>query len=135
MPLVNPPVIIQNNGITQGAVNTVNFTGDAVATVTGNVAVVNVTGGGSTSITQIEVDFGTTPTAYQTFTVLDNSVSPTSNLIVTQSGNAPTGRSADENQMDPIIFSATSGTGGFTLIASALNGPVVGKYKVNYIVG
>jgi hypothetical protein len=135
MPLVNPPVIIENNGIVQGSASIINVTGSATATVLGIIATINVTGGGSFSSTQIEIDFGTIPTRSKTFTVIDVSVSSTSKLFPTQAGNAATGRHADENEMDPIIFSGIPGTGQFTLIASALNGPVVGKYKVNYAVG
>lgn len=136
MPLVNPPVIIQNNGTTQGAVNTLDLTTGISATVSGNVATISVSGGGgSATITQIEVDFGTAPVRTKTFTVTDASVSTTSHLVVTQSGTAATGRQADENEMDPILFSGTPGSGQFTLIANALTGPVSGKYKVNYMVG
>lgn len=47
MPLYNPPIIIQDEGADQGPVNTVNFTGTAVAaTVSGSTATVAVTGGG-----------------------------------------------------------------------------------------
>lgn len=137
MPLHNPPVIIQDEGTTQGAVNTINFVGTPVtATVSGNVATVIVTGGGgSASITQIEIDFGVSPTRTKTFSITDASVSSTSNLVITQSGKAATGRQADENEMDPILFSGTPGSGQFILIANALTGPVTGKYKVNYMVG
>jgi hypothetical protein len=44
MPLSNPPVIIQDVGVTQGAVNTINIIGSAITTVSGNVATINVTG-------------------------------------------------------------------------------------------
>lgn len=135
MPLFNPPVIIQDAGTTQGTVNTINFTGSVSATVSGAVATVNITGSGGSSITQIEVNFGTIPTRSKTFVITDATVSPSTPLIVTQSGAAATGRQADENEMDPITFSATPGSGQFILIASALNGPVVGNYRVNYIVG
>lgn len=92
-------------------------------------------GGGSTTITSIEVDFGTTPTSYKTFNIIDSAVSASSSLIINQSGTPATGRPADESEMDPIIFAGKAASGSFTLIASTLNGPVVGKYKVNYIVG
>lgn len=103
--------------------------------ITGKFDVVDISGGGSTSVITIEIDFGIIPTRSKTFTIIDLTVSTSSLIIINQSGAAATGRSADENEMDPLIFSGTPGTGTFTLIASALNGPVVGKYKVNYIVG
>lgn len=84
---------------------------------------------------QIEIDFGTFITNYKTFIISDSDVSLSSLLFPTQAGNSPTGRSSDENEMDPIIFSATPGNGQFTLIASSKDGPVVGKYKINYGIG
>jgi len=84
---------------------------------------------------QIEVNFGTNPTNYKTFTVYDPDVTVNSLLFPTQAGNAPTGKSADENEMDPIIFSATPYNGSFTLIASSKDGPIVGNFKINYGIG
>jgi hypothetical protein len=84
---------------------------------------------------QIEVDFGTFPTNYKTFTIVDADVGPGSKLFPTQAGNAPTGRDEDENEMDPIIFNAAPKTGSFVLRAASQDGPVVGKYKVNYGIG
>lgn len=134
MPLFNK-LQVQENGITQGFVETVNFTGSASISVINGIATVNVSGGGgSATITEIEVDFGTTPTYSKTFTIIDPTVSILSNLIITQSGSAAPGRSSDENEMDPIVFSGTPAAGQFTLIATSLNGPVVGPYMVNYIV-
>jgi hypothetical protein len=136
MPLVNPPVIIQDEGTTQGAVNTINFVGTPVtATVSGNVATITVTSGGSGSMTEVEIDFGSSPTRTKTFTITDAAVNTGSKLIITQSGHAATGRQADENEMDPILFSGTPASGQFILIANALTGPVAGKYRVNYTVG
>ena len=137
MPLNNPPIIVQDEGTTQGAVNTINFTGSGVtATVSGNVATISVTSGSSSAtIYQIEIDFGLSPTRSKTFTIIDSNVNAGSFLIITQSGAAATGRQADENEMDPIVFSGTPATGQFILNANALNGPVAGKYKVNYMIG
>jgi hypothetical protein len=86
-------------------------------------------------IKQIEIDFGTLLTNYKTFIILDPEVTVNSRLFITQAGNAPTNRSWDENEMDPIIFSANPQNGQFILIASSKDGPVVGKYKVNYGIG
>ncbi len=135
MPLVNPPVIIQDNGTTQGAVNTINFTGSASASVSGNVATISVSGGGSSTVTMIQVNFGTAPVRTKTFTVTDATVTTSSRLMITQSGTAATGRQADENEMDAILFSGVPGSGQFTLIANTFTGPVTGLYNVNYIVG
>jgi hypothetical protein len=134
MPLFNL-LQIQQNGVTQGFADTLNFTGSATVSVVAGVATINVTGSGGSSATQIEVNFGTIPTRSKTFTITDATVSASTPLIITQSGAAAPGRQSDENEMDPIVFSGTPGSGQFTLIASALNGPVVGNYMVNYVVG
>jgi hypothetical protein len=80
-----------------------------------------------------EVDFGSTPTLTGVFTVVDATIAATMVMQVSQSGVAPTGKSQDENELDPILFRAVAGSGSFTLYGTALNGPVVGKYKVNYM--
>lgn len=103
--------------------------------LTGKFDLIDVASGGSTTITSIEVDFGATPTSYKTFNIIDATVSTSSSIIINQSGTSATGRPADESEMDPIIFSGKPNSGSFTLIATSLNGPVVGKYKINYIVG
>lgn len=87
------------------------------------------------ALTQVEVDFGSAGVRSKSFTITDASVSGTSKIIPQQAGDAPTGRQADENEMDAILFSAAPGAGQFTLFGNALNGPVSGKYKVNYMVG
>ncbi len=90
---------------------------------------------GTVSITVTEVDFGTFISAYHTATVVDGAVTPSTAIIITQSGAAATGRQADENEMDPLVISATPGSGQFTLNAAGKDGPFVGKYKFNYVVG
>jgi predicted acyl esterase len=55
-------------------------------------------------------------------------------IIPTLSGDAPTGKDADETEMDPLTFTTTAGTGSFTLRVSALSGSVHDKFKVDYIV-
>lgn len=87
------------------------------------------------AIRQVEVDFGTIPTLTRTFLIIDSIVLTTSHLMIVQSGEAATGRDADENEMDPIIFSGLPQAGKFILNANSLNGPVVGKFKVNYKIG
>lgn len=135
MPLFNPPLNVQDHGVDQGTVETINFTGSTSVSVTDSVATINVSGGGTSSINQVEIDFGLIPTRSKTFVVPDASVSVSSRILPLQSGEAATGRDADENEMDPVLFSAIPGIGQFILIGSSLNGPVAGKFKVNYSVG
>lgn len=95
----------------------------------------SITSSSGFTATKIEVDFGSIPTNFKTFVITDAAVTASSRLVITQSGEAATGRSADENEMDPIMFTGTPQSGQFILIATTLNGPVVGKYKVNYSIG
>lgn len=91
--------------------------------------------GGSTSVTQVQIDFGTTPTRSKQFTITDPTVTPSTYLIVNQSGVSASGRTVGEPEMDPMVFSATPGSGAFTVTATTLNGPVVGRYLICYLVG
>ena len=84
--------------------------------------------------TLVEYDLGATPTSYATFTQTDSNVSSTSNVDMVQSGQAPTGRSADENEMDRFEVVTSPGAGQFTVWIRSLDGPVVGKYKFSYTV-
>jgi hypothetical protein len=92
-------------------------------------------GAGSATITEIEIDFGSTAVVNKVFTITDAGVSGTSKILATQSGAAPTGRSADENEFTALLFNATPGTGQFFLNAFCVNGKVAGKHKVNYTIG
>lgn len=86
---------------------------------------------------EVEVNFGATPTRVATFALTDpDAVSSATRILVTQNGEAATGRSADENEMDRFAFATrwTSIT-NFEILATAIDGPVVGLYKFSYIVG
>jgi len=86
---------------------------------------------GALTVSEAEIDFGTRPVCCKTFTVTDAGVSAASKIIAVQSGKAATGRDADENEMDAIVFSCVPGSGTFTLYARSFN-PVTGLYKINY---
>jgi hypothetical protein len=90
-------------------------------------------GGGSASITEVEIDFGSTPVKTKVFAITDAAVAATDKVIAFQSGKAATGRVTDENEMDAIIFNTNPLAGSFTLRAQVLTGTVSGKYKVNYM--
>lgn len=92
-------------------------------------------GGGGSSWTSTEVDFGTTPTYSATFTVTDASVSGTSKIVAVPDGSVATGRVGNDWEWDGIIFACVPGTGQFTLTGLATPGPIVGKRKVFYQVG
>lgn len=92
-------------------------------------------GSGGAVITEVEIDFGSSPVYDKTFTITDASVSGTSKIMVTPSGAAPTGLTSDEWLWDALGFAALAGSGSFTLYAHAQPGPVSGKRKILYTVG
>ena len=89
----------------------------------------------SVSITETEIDIGTTSVEDFTATVTDAGVSSSSKILVTGSGNAPTGKDADEVEMDKLDCTVLPGTGSFDLHCIAVPGPVHGMFKVFYTVG
>lgn len=84
---------------------------------------------------QTEVDFGSMPVAEKTFTVSDADVATSSQIIAMIAYEAPTGKDLDEVEMDPFNVRAAPGSGEFTLWLQALHGLVIGKFKVNYLIG
>jgi hypothetical protein len=90
---------------------------------------------GSASISEVEIDFGSTPIWSAVVSVADAAITPASKIVAVQSGAAATGRDADENEMDQILFCATPGSGSMQLIARPQDGAVSGKFKVNYLIG
>jgi len=92
------------------------------------------TASGSFSMTETEIDFGTTPQWGKTFTVVDGTVSGASKISAWPSGNVATSRVGNDNEWDMIICTALAGTGEFTLTAMAMPGPIVGKRKVYYAI-
>lgn len=133
-----PPLLIQDEGsVVARATRALNFAGTSISCVNASgVITCTVSAGGSISVTETEIDFGTAFGYYdKTFVVTDAGVSAASKIIITQSGNAPTGRQADENQMDALSCNALPASGSFTLFCRALPGPVAGKYKIFYTIG
>jgi hypothetical protein len=113
--------------------NSVAMSGDATID---NAGVVTVTGTGGVSLTETEVNFGASPIVTKKFTITDAGVSGTSVIVAAMSATAPTGKTVDDNELDPVHFQAgVPGAGSFTLIGTALAGPIVGNVKVSYVVG
>lgn len=90
--------------------------------------------GAAVTVTQVEVDFGTACDYTGVFVITDAGVTATSKIDAWQAGDAATGRVANENEMDGLVCSCLPAAGTFTLVITAVPGPVVGKYKVNYLV-
>lgn len=82
---------------------------------------------------EVELDFGATATRAASFTVTDATVTATTLILMTASGNAPTGRSADEVSMESFTISCLPSAGSFLATINSLQGAVTGKYKFNYL--
>lgn len=97
----------------------------------------NLVVSGATNITQVEVDFGTTPVAEATFTIADaNATFTGTKIIATLAYNAPTGKDLDEVEMDDLIIKCGNSTVGFfeMFIRSVDGSYLEGKFKINYII-
>ena len=89
-----------------------------------------------TPVKQTEIDFGTASVWEKTFTITDARVTTSSYLVARLAYVAPTDKYLDELEFDTFDFQCVqAGAGSFTLYARALDGPVSGKFKVNYVVG
>jgi hypothetical protein len=120
--------IIQGSGVTIQSTGADAGTGDVTINFSGNA------GGGQ--INEIEVNFGNTPVMEKMFNIIDAAVTATTKIIAVQSGSAPTGKNADDNEMDVIHFTAFPKTGNFDLYATVISGfKVGGFYKVLYTTG
>jgi len=91
-----------------------------------------ITGGGT--FKETEIDF-TTALTESSFTITDAGVVAGSKIVISISGNTPTGRNADEIQMESFYYYAVPAAGTFSLFIRSLQGPVYGKYKVFYTYG
>ena len=127
-------ITLQDEGVDQGRVQKLNCTGAGVTcSKSGAVGTINATGGsGSFSISEAEIDFGNSEVFFDgVFTVVDASINSAHRLLVNQSGEAPTGKDEDENEMDALALRAVAGTGQFTLYVTCHEG-CHGTFKINY---
>lgn len=89
------------------------------------------------TITQTEVDFGSTPLYSQTFTIADSRITSTSKFIAQLAYDAPTGKSLDELDLDNISIQIGLGTaalGSMQIVVTGLTGYLSGKFKINYLI-
>lgn len=93
----------------------------------------DIGGGGSDFYwEEIEVDFGNTPVYDFQFTITDSNILSSSKISVEPSGNAATGRTADDWQWDTAVLAASPVNGSATVYGQFFPGPVVGKRKIQY---
>lgn len=90
---------------------------------------------GSSDVRQTEVDFGSLPVSEALFTVIDLTVTPSSQIIGTIAYEAPTGKELDELEMDSLDVKFGPGAGQFDMYIIGLDGYIADKFKVNYLVG
>lgn len=86
-------------------------------------------------MSQVEIDFGTTPVSEASFTIADASVTATSKILGMVAYVAPTGKDLDELDMDGLDLKFGPGVGQFTIYARGMDGYVADKFKVSYQVG
>lgn len=131
----------QSDVVADAAADTLTLVAGSGIAITTNAAADAVTiaataAAGALVAGQIEVDFGTTPVADATFTVSVSSVISTSIIVAAMSSDAPTGKDADEVEMDYLDIRCKAGTGLFTMFVSAANDALVAdKFKINYHIG
>jgi hypothetical protein len=96
----------------------------------------NLVVSGATSITQTEIDFGTTPLSEQTFTITDAAAIVGSKIIATLAYDAPTGKDLDELDMDDIVIKCGNATtGSFSMYVCSNDGSYLAdKFKINYVI-
>ena len=117
MGIQNPTLVeIRDEGVSQGPVTALNFTGAGVtASTSGFVGTVNVPGGGGgSSATEIEIDLGSTLRTSGRFTITDAAIDSTSKVLVWQAPGPYTGKGtlADEAALQPVrIVAVEAGTG------------------------
>lgn len=88
---------------------------------------------GSFSITETEVDFGSTPVANATFVVTNSSITASHKIIAVLSMETPTDKDQDELEMDNLILRCVASGGGFSMYINSDDGSYLeGKFKINY---
>jgi hypothetical protein len=91
----------------------------------------------STNATQVEIDFGTSPLYNKVFTITDAAVLSTSKMLAVHDASlASAGKLQDDAEYDGLVCRAfpAGGGGSFTLYVDAYPGPVVGKFKILYVI-
>ena len=88
-------------------------------------------GGGSATLIEAEIDFGTIPVNNKTFTITNGAITNTQKVVAFPSPNDATGQVGNDWEVDGAVFSAKANTGNITLYVNApfsMNG----KRKIYY---
>jgi hypothetical protein len=90
-------------------------------------------GSGTFAVTQVEVDFGTTPVESAIFTITDAGMTTAKHVIASLAYEAPTGKDLDELEMDTLSIVCGNGTGQFDMFIRSTDGSYLAdKFKINY---
>jgi hypothetical protein len=90
-------------------------------------------GSGTFAVTQVEVDFGTTPVESAIFTITDAGMTTAKHVIASLAYEAPTGKDLDELEMDTLSIICGNGTGQFDMFIRSTDGSYLAdKFKINY---
>jgi len=92
-------------------------------------------GGGSATIAQAIIDFGSADITDEVFNIIDASISTSSNILAFVTWCSALSRDPDEVAADQISISVEPLTGSMNIYASAIEGTVSGKYAINYQIG
>lgn len=87
-------------------------------------------GSGSSSITEIIIDFGVNPINEKSFTITDATCTTTSKIILFVAGKAQT----NENYGMNLNLNYIPANGSFTLTADAESELVRGQFIINYLI-
>lgn len=91
-----------------------------------------ISGGGAASITETEIDVGTTPVAEASISVTDAAVTASSKIIGGIAYKAPTGKDMDELEMDDLELKFEPGTGTFNVKIKGREGYISDKFIIWY---
>jgi len=93
-------------------------------------------GGGSASITEVEIDLGTTPVYEGDINIVDAGVSTTSQILAQVLYKAPTGKDLDEIEMDNFNLKCEPLAGSFNLKIRSEDGSYLAdRFLIGYLVG
>ncbi len=92
-------------------------------------------GGGSATMYQTTIDFGSTEKSDEVFNIVNASIGASSKIMAFVTWISTLGRDPDEIMADPISISVEPLSGSMNVYASAVEGTVNGKYAINYMIG
>lgn len=85
-----------------------------------------------TAVQRVEIDFGTTGVPSSSFVVVDPAVTTTTRVVAWEAAETATGRVGVDQEWDQLLLATVAAAGFFTVYATAVPGPVVGKRIIYY---